>query len=239
MTSRRCLRLFILTTLLALSSAPKRVDAGPNANAILVLHATGPTIKNVCNSSITRPGCANLVYNNLALYPSLYYVHLLVKQGNVAAGVGGLQCGIQYDAAPQSGLDVFGWSLCATLEFVSTGWPAAGGGNLITWDTTTKCQRFVPSGDDPQNGVTALAGYFYVGAYTPDIMRLVPRPVDGQAKVADCTANEDLIAGVGFPGPISHLGAISFGGPGGSPSICGGDPVEASTWGAIKAQIRR
>jgi hypothetical protein len=106
-----------------------------------------------------------------------------VAQGDAVSGVGGLQCGITYDPAAHAGVDVFNWTLCASLEFPSSGpngaWPAAGSGNLITWDGAFRCQRTQPDG----SGVVAAAGYFYCAAYSTDRLELIPRPVDGQAKV--------------------------------------------------------
>ena len=43
--------------------------------------------------------------------------------------------------------------------------------------------RFEPGGAG--TGVSAAAGYFYMAAYTPDMLRVTPRPVDGRAKLAD------------------------------------------------------
>ena len=210
--------------------------AGANANAKLLLHLNTTTTKLTCGVRGT-PSCVNVVSNG-ALYPTNYFAYLVVADGNQVAGLGGLQCGIQYNGALGAGVDVFSWTLCATLEFSSTGWPNAGGGNLITWDTATKCQRFVPAGNDPANGVTAAAGYFYMGAYTADVMQITPRPVDGQAKVADCLSNEDLIGGTGFPaGPPSHLGSASFSGAGNIAGYnpCGlPTPVANTTWSGIK-----
>jgi hypothetical protein len=131
-------------------------------------------------------------------------------------------------------VDVLAWTLCATLEFPSTGWPASGGGNLVAWDTINSCQNYEPSG--PGTGVVAAAGYFYLAAYSNDVMMLIPRPVDGLAKVADCLARETTIADVGVPRSPSHLGTARFstgGGQGYNP--CGfADPIRSTTWSGIK-----
>lgn len=139
-----------------------------------------------------------------------------------------------------SGGDIFSWSLCATIEFRSAGpnglWPAAGSGNLITWDPASRCQRTEPGGFG--SGVVATAGYSYCGAYSPDVLRVIPRPVDGQAKVADCSAVESLIGGVGYPTTVpSHLGIAQFSADG---SVSGYNPcgvvtpVRVTTWSANK-----
>ncbi len=159
--------------------------------------------------------------------------------GNAAAGIGGVQCGIDYNPAAGAGVDIFSWTLCGSLEFPSGGtngpWPAAGSGNLITWDTA-HCQRTEPGGSGA--GVSAAAGYFYLSAYSPDVLQIIPRPVDGQAKVADCNASEDLIGGTGFPpGVSSHLGSARFTASGQIPGYnpCGIPVnVQPTTWSHIK-----
>ena len=64
----------------------------------------------------------------------------------IFVGVGGLECGVDYAGAPAAGVDVFSWSLCATVEAPVNGWPLAGGGNRILWDGATRCQRTEPGG---------------------------------------------------------------------------------------------
>lgn len=211
--------------------------AGSNANASLVLHATPSTMTTPCTRTAARPTCNAVSYNNLSLFPATYFVYLLVQDASWNVGVAGLQCGIEYNAAPNAGVDVDGWTSCATLDFPSTGWPSSGGGNLITWDSATQCQRTVPPGNDALNGVVAAAGYFYLTAHTPDVMSLIPRPVDGRATIADCQAVEDLIGGIGFPAERpSRLGRAAFGQNGGY-NPCGyALPRRSTTWSVIKAQ---
>ncbi|TPW16647.1 MAG: hypothetical protein FD129_682, partial [bacterium] len=132
-----------------------------------------------CRDAVTRG----------SLLPGPYFVYLLAGQ---FAEIAGLECGITYDDGAPSGLndhdrlDVYSWSLCATLEFPGSdpAWPAPGSGNLITWDSINLCQA----------GTVAVAGYFYVGAYGPDEMRLTVRPASGEAKVANCGSAETPLA---------------------------------------------
>lgn len=184
-----------LTGLLALGVAlgafPSAPWAGQNYSAKILIHLTGATTKGACGTR-AMPACGNMTTQG-ALYPAAYFAYLVVAQGNATAGIGGLQCGISYPGGVgQPPIDVFGWTLCASLEFSSTGWPASGGGNLITWDTATKCQRTEPGG--PGSGVVAAAGYFYLAAYAEGTLAVTTRPVDGRAKVADCASNEDIVA---------------------------------------------
>ena len=141
------------------------------------------------------------------LFPEKYFAYILVMDGNPAVGIAGVQFGIQYDNAVQSGVDVLSWHLCASLEFPWSGWPASMGGNLITWDPTNLCQRTEPGGSGtgswPQQGTSIW----------PPILRTRLRSFPGRwtvAKVADCSAAESIIEGGGIHPAPSHLGLAGF-----------------------------
>ncbi|HEX7879514.1 MAG TPA: hypothetical protein VF720_08895, partial [Candidatus Eisenbacteria bacterium] len=84
-----------------------------------------------------------------------------------------------------------------------------------------------------QTGAVATAGYFYLTAYAPSTLKLIPRPIDMAAKVADCGSLE-------IPLAASELGWASFSAgatvPGCNPCVqnCGIVGVEPSTWSSIK-----
>jgi hypothetical protein len=181
--------------------------AAANSDAHIAIHLLAPTTKNACARSAAVPPCASLVTSG-RLSPTSYFAYLVVTNVTAAGGLGGLQCGIQYDAGSGQGVDVFSWTNCATLEFSSGGWPASGSGNLITWDTVARCQRTEPGG--PGTGVVAAAGYFYITAYTADRLAVTVRPVDGLAKVADCASQESVIEGGGIHSNPPTLGFASF-----------------------------
>lgn len=169
-------------------------EAGQNRNAKIVLHLPGGISKG--SPCVRLPSCSSITTNG-SLYPRLYFAYLLVTDGHAGAGIGGLQCGIAYPGGTSliggnAPINIFSWMRCATLEFTSTGWPAPGGGNLITWDTNTKCQRIEPGGSG--TGAVANAGYFYLAAYAPGRLAVTTRPLDGLGRVADCSSNEDIIA---------------------------------------------
>jgi hypothetical protein len=210
----------------ALSSA---AFAGPNSSANIELHILGTTTKNACTRLQTTPTCQTITNEgDLGTY---YFLHVLVTNGNAAAGVAGMQFGIEYgsEMSDLSGIDIFGWVLCATLEFPqpSPVWPNNGGGNLITWDSTNRCQTFEPAGLG--TGVVANAGYFYMAAYSPASMEITVRPVDGLAKVASCAAEEDLLSG------LVRLGTATFGGGQGLSPWCEVDPTVIATWSTVKS----
>jgi hypothetical protein len=161
-----------------------------------------------------------------------YFAFLLGARGELP-NLGGLQCGIDYEngnAGGQGngiGVDIFSWQRCAQLEFKSPfpAWPAPGSSNLITWNTTTRCQT----------GDYAVAGYFYLTAHGPDRLSVIRRPSDKAAKLADCGSTE-------VPLEVGRLGFVQFSAQGNQPgcnpllSECD-EPVavEASTWSRMKA----
>jgi hypothetical protein len=121
-------------------------------------------------------------------------------------------------------VDVYAWTICADLQFSSAdpAWPAPGSGTLLTW-TQAHC-RTPP---------TAVAGYFYVGAYGPDVMRLTARPASGAAKVATCNSAETVLD------PANALGTVVFsagaGVEGYNPCDRGTPaPVFPTSWSRIK-----
>ena len=212
----------------ALSAVPARAVPFDNKPKIL-LHVKAVTTKGGCNwgnltdctQAVTRGpvGNASGPFN---------YVYLLVATGPYRSsglggnnlGVAGTQCGLDFDGTAGGGIDIFSWTLCATLEFVSTGWPEDGGGNLMTWDNTNRCQK-----DE-----VAIAGYFYCGAYSTDTFKLIARPVDSAAKIADCQSQEVVLD------PAGDLGFAKFSAAGDTDGCnpclarCDGVPVQPTTW---------
>ena len=165
-----------------------------------------------------------------------YFAFLLGARGDLG-GLGGLQCGIDYEngnAGGQGngiGVDIFSWQRCAQLEFKSPvpAWPAPGSSNLITWNTVTRCQT----------GDYAVAGYFYLTAHGPDRLSVIPRPVDDAAKLADCGSIE-------APLEVGRLGFVQFSVKGNqagcNPLLIECDEpvaIEASTWSRMKSLLAR
>ena len=137
--------------------APTLARATGNENARLALHLAAVTSKNACSAAAARPACPDIVTQG-ALYPNSYFAYVLVTNGDLEKGVAGAQFGIQYEAAPQQGVDIFSWHNCAGAEFPTPDWPEPGGGNVLTWIAGTQCQRAEPGG--PGTGVMATLGYF-------------------------------------------------------------------------------
>ncbi|HEX7877782.1 MAG TPA: hypothetical protein VF720_00130 [Candidatus Eisenbacteria bacterium] len=197
-----------------------------NSGARLLLHNRVTTTKNQCAQG-QLADCGTAAVSNGALYPNLHFTYLLAGR---FGEIGALQCGLQYDLGAadgdlnRRGIDIYSWTLCATQETPSTApaWPKPGSGNLITWNTATLCQ----------NAGTAVAGYFYVGAYGVDLLQLTPRPSDGLARVYDCPGTAQNLT-------ADALGSAGFGRlgynpcTGGQPSL----PVQPTSWSQIKTLL--
>jgi hypothetical protein len=85
--------------------------------------------------------------------------------------------------------------------------------------------------------VTANAGYFYVGAYSPDELQVIVHPLTGAARVYDCDGCESVIA----PSTSPALGSAAFAADGNSAGYnpCDSNPVPVirTTWSRIKTMM--
>jgi hypothetical protein len=167
-----------------------------------------------------------------------YYVYLLACSASDSTKVGGFECGIQYPGSynpggnPAGPITIFSWTRCATMEFPSGGWPASGGGNVMTW-SAANCPG-TRSEPGIRYSVIAIGGYFYLGAYSAARMYVTARPVTGRAGIADCQSRVDFVEGRIPP----HLGSAGFGMNG--LNVCGIiEPVQPTTWSAIKGAYDR
>jgi hypothetical protein len=111
-------------------------------------------------------------------------------------------------------------------------WPAADGGDRITWVSTTNCQRTVIDPD----GVHAVACAFYVYAYSPDFFGVTRNwhvVSGGELVVADCSASMTPV----YSGTKDDCAGVVFGGWGCNPCLHGGcwcTEVRPTTWGHVK-----
>src|SRR5512140_3009705 len=171
----------VLVIIVLVPGITRCADAS-NENAKMAIHL-GPAVPgNGCTLAAAPPPCYSIVSSGTM---GSYYAYVLITNGDAGPGIGGVQFGISY---PSSNLHIWTWHLCANLDFQQPTpiWPSSGSGNLITWDLVNNCQRIQPGGSE--SGVVAVAGYFYLTAYSPATLTITPRPVDGIAAVADCNA---------------------------------------------------
>ncbi len=167
-------------------------------------------------------------------------VYLIVARGAPDPGVAGASCGILYNhgetgQATKSdgvGVDVFAWTLCSWAPWVpglppEDLFPASGGGIRLVWSPQTDCQTGVVEDE----GVHALAGSFYVLAYSDDMFEITPNrtanPGVDEFQVLDCDNQTTVL-----PYPEA-AGVVAFGsGTGYTP--CQAVPVIPTTWSRLK-----
>ena len=216
------------------------VAAESNDYAKIIMHIVPAAGTLNCNSSKGRIGCENMKTRGNLNQP--YYAFVCVVDGDPNKGIAGVEFGIEYNSARSRGVDIYDWNLCGTLQFPMERWPASGTGNLVTWEANSKCQREEPAGAG--TGVVAVAGYFYLSAYSADTFKVTRRPASNLAQVADCgdESVESIVDGFGTNFSQSHLGFVSFseGATVDGYNPCGlAKPVEVKTWGAIKSSATR
>jgi hypothetical protein len=172
-------------------------------------------------------------------------VYLVVANADPSVGIAGLSCGIDYGI----NLRGDGWQLCADLQFPNGSWPAAGGGNRITWAAGTRCQDGSSPSDDIATTagvghgrdfgpgmykVHAIAGALYMYSYVgyPDVLQVTMNNglVIPEFRVADCSASESEVTMGG--------GAVGYQGEPGFNPCDFIVPTEETTWGALKSKQR-
>lgn len=179
----------------------------PNENAKVLIHLQPPVPRETCTRPAAAPACDGIVVSG-DLSPVRYFAYVLVTDALACDGVSGVQFGIDYDGLPGHGVDVLDWSGCASVVAGTADWPAAGSGMRLSWNVDGRCQRAEPGGAG--TGVVAVAGYFYVTAYSPGRLAIVPHPDDGLVMVADCAARQTVIEERGRTPVPSPLGYAAF-----------------------------
>ncbi len=188
----------LVSILLSLNSG--LAEGGANDEARVALHAAPYQSKMICEDSPLGTGTPCSDYLTEWPLASSANVYLVVARADLA-GFRELSVGITYDAVPGSGVDVFGWTLCADLGTSTAGpnghWPSAGSSAEFQWTT---CQQ-TPYGSD---GVHAVAGAVYVYAYGDDLLGTTSHAVEGSIVVSNCALTPTHL-------PPSVGGAVAFG----------------------------
>lgn len=192
---------FILSILLLALSPPSAPAATSTAKVALHVQAHATKASTICTSAApTFLPCSQ--YTTRGDLGKGYDVYVAVGQADTL-GVAGLAFGIDYDDEWGSGVDIVGpWFLCASgLEFPSNNWPAAGSGNILTWNTASCGTQNLPP-----DGVHGIAGAFYMYAYTADTFSITKHMLvqgDPILAMANCEgAQKDLL--------LSNVGSVEF-----------------------------
>lgn len=219
--------------------------AGENANAGIALHVVKATTKApLCSAApdfLSKDGTpkgSRLFDVKGTPCPQGYGefdVWVMVCGGSDSVGIAGAQWGLDYDGALGSGVDVLSWRSCGALEFPSGNYPAAGGGNLVTFNPVTNCQNtpYEEMGGEPlTNSVIAFLGVLHVAVTGGDELAVTARPVDGTLAVASCAAIVDILD------ESTDAGSVTFCGnrPGYNPCLKTSLAIEPTTWGSIKSK---
>jgi hypothetical protein len=200
-TALALLALFAGPLLLSQFLRPAPAAAGGNPNAKIVLHLVPWNNRHTCPAGeLSNP---SQVVTKGDLFPARYAAYALIADGTPGQGISGVQFGIAFNDTLKKGVDIIDWQECSLFNWPMPGWPVeTATGNLLTWNVVTDCDS---------TGFR-VAGFFYLTAYSPDRLRIVPRPADNMAAVIDClkngSRNEDCLDVI----PVENLGFIDFGG---------------------------
>ncbi|TPW16699.1 MAG: hypothetical protein FD129_659 [bacterium] len=220
-----------LVSLALTSTSPPTMASTHDGKPKVLLHVRPVTTKNVCQAAYLG-SCQEAVTQGSI--NEFYDVYLLVARGT-QPGLAGVQLGIDYQGGfkfegGERPIDIFSFGLCAQLGFQTPTppWPSPGGGIMMVW------------GDYGDGGCVMddvnVGGYFYMAAYEPAFLRVIPRPVDQVLKVSNCssveiTLNELADAGYAWFSDTGLTGCNPCNEP------CMGVAVEPTTWSRIKAQV--
>ena len=187
-----------LACLLLTTPTASQADA---EHAVIALHASVHSVKTDCEDAPASP-CSEYVTEWPVLEPTTVW---LVAVSQTLPGILGVSCGIQYSTNA-----FVEWTLCASgpetpCNFGQGAWPASGSGNRIAWYAGDNCQT-TEYGED---GIHAVAGFFYVYAYSPDLFEVSVNDcflTSPELEVMDCDGG---LHDVPYP---QATGAIGFGG---------------------------
>ena len=153
---------------------PHSVQSNPTG-PVIALHAKGHTSKGGTVCGTWAPNDIDCMeFNTRGTTGAAYDIYVVGVNPNPVLGdslptVAGVRWAIDYDGAPQHGVDVFSWIMCGDLEFPMDGWPSPKLGNTLTWDFR-ECKTTWPG----ESGGQAVAGAFYIYAYSDDIFSVTP-----------------------------------------------------------------
>jgi hypothetical protein len=213
---------------------PRSAAPGATYGPGVGLHIAPVQGSNACASS----GLINIITDAVVETQTLstpggpfYFVYLVGCDHEGSPGIATIECGIGYQGGhvPLGGarpICVFNWTLCADIQFPYSAWPGPGGGNLIGWT----CGSTPPPGFAV---IFEIAGFFYMGAYEPSRMMVIPNPVSGLVQVTNCGGT---VLDVTVPPDFAFFqGTAGFATHGWPPCLGIPLPVEPTTWGRLKA----
>jgi sugar lactone lactonase YvrE len=198
--------------------------------AAILLHVVPVATHTTCEGPSSLDSV--ITFQNLGPDGSEHSIVYVIATPNATSGlICGVQAGIAYDVTRDghAGIEVQSWHLCADVEFPGDNWPASGTGNTVTWADQTYATD------------VNVVGYFEVIAHGASTMSVIPWPVTGVAKIANCSSMEYTLEI-----PPDRLGWVSWGGAGfgldtngcnpvREPCTTGPVPTQSVTWGRLKS----
>ena len=190
--------------MLAVGPALGPASAGVNPDGKLLIHLVPAKKKakrlGICGRhGIEKP--ADVVTKG-ELEPQRYFAYVVITDFDTEVGITGAQFGISYNDTAEAGVDIIYWQSCTLYEWPMDDWPGSESGNLLTWNQNEDCQTTQP----------LVVGLFYLTAYSPDRLKLIPRPVDGMARLAACGVNSINSPEKLDTLQLENLGWVDFGG---------------------------
>jgi hypothetical protein len=203
----------------------------------LLLHAQGvvPAKVQPCGA-VDISDCRDAVTEGdlVAGASNFYFVYLLAAIDGLN-GIESLLTGISYQENQPGnvmdgvGIDIFDFYPCSNYALGGApNLPEPLGWSIFVWE------------DVCETDVLAPVGYFYMGAYSSDVLQLIERPIDNQAALYTCDPGahqvyieESSLGSVSFSSGATVTGCNPCDGP--CPNSIA---VEPATWSGIKSLVR-
>jgi hypothetical protein len=141
------------------------------SSPVIALHAKAHTTKGTTVCGTWAPNDLDCTqFNTAGRIGVPYDAYVVAINPGVPASIAGLRWAMDYNGEPHQGVDVFSWTGCGDAEFQMDGWPGPKLGNTLTWDFMEHCQTNRPG----SSGAQAVAGAFYLYAYSDDVFSIFP-----------------------------------------------------------------
>jgi hypothetical protein len=171
--------------------------------------------KNPCtftDSGVTGFGCSpsqSSRVNTVAGLDTEVQVYLLALDIPPAQGVAKIEAGLVYNSAPNQGVDVLSWTLCADQGVDLNGWPDSGSGMEFGFPS---CGGTVPDPDDPEGDAGVLLGAFTVIAHSNDVLKVhdLDYRFSPPLRYTDCSGKQSYLL-VGNYGRVAFSSGTGYG----------------------------
>lgn len=236
------MRLVIALALaLTASVLPASAPAGEHTEAKIVTHAStlhAKCLPCVCTDDLGPYACG-VTPLDVTGDVDYSYTHAYVQLVDLdpALGVSEVSFGLDYDGAPDSGVDGLTWYQCLpdamTSQAPDPEWPQPGSWIRIEFDA---CRGTTPHPLDPEGQGSVLLGAYQLWATSSDRLSFVPapdpdHPGETRIRVVDCSGEVTEL-------PADRVASLGFGNVAGYDPCYGTVPVRPTTWSRLKRVYR-